>query len=292
MDKYYKARKFMIKDLKAKGIYDKNVLIAMEKIRRDLFVPQAYKESSYEDRPLPLIKNQTISQPYTVAYMLQELELKEGLKVLEIGTGSGYNAALIAEIVKPGRLYTIEIVKELVKLAKDNLKKAKINNVRIIEGDGSKGYEKEAKYDRIVFTASAPEIPKPLKDQLKDNGIVKFMAKFTNSYTKYFNTKRERVGPLFQGVFKAVHVGYDEQLLHLSRYIHLNPVLGFIAKVEELESYPWSSYPEYLGKVSSNLVNKAEILTFFKGPSEYEKFVLDQADYAMKLKTIEHLRID
>ena len=172
MDKYYKARKFMIKDLKAKGIYDKNVLIAMEKIRRDLFVPQAYKESSYEDRPLPLIKNQTISQPYTVAYMLQELELKEGLKVLEIGTGSGYNAALIAEIVKPGRLYTIEIVKELVKLAKDNLKKAKINNVRIIEGDGSKGYEKEAKYDRIVFTASAPEIPKPLKDQLKDNGII------------------------------------------------------------------------------------------------------------------------
>src|SRR3989344_593134 len=128
-----------------------------------------------------------------------------------------------------------------------------------------------------------------LLKQLKDNGIVKFMAKFTNSYTKYFNTKRERVGPLFQGVFKAVHVGYDEQLLHLSRYIHLNPVLGFIAKVEELESYPWSSYPEYLGKVSSNLVNKAEILTFFKVPSEYEKFVLDQADYAMKLKTIEHL---
>ena len=172
MDKYSRARKFMIEDLKAKGIYDKNVLRAMEKIRRDLFVPSSYKESSYEDRPLPLIKNQTISQPYTVAYMLQELELKEGLKVLEIGAGSGYNAALIAEIVKPGRLYTIEIVKELVKLAKDNLKKAKINNVRIIEGDGSKGYEKEAKYDRIVFTASAPEIPKPLKDQLKDNGII------------------------------------------------------------------------------------------------------------------------
>ena len=172
MDKYYKARKFMIKDLKAKGIYDKNVLRAMEKIRRDIFVLRSYKGRSYEDTALPLIKNQTISQPYTVAYMLQELELKEGLKVLEIGTGSGYNAALIAEIVKPGRLYTIEIVKELVKLAKDNLKKAKINNVRIIEGDGSKGYEKEAKYDRIVFTASAPEIPKPLKDQLKDNGII------------------------------------------------------------------------------------------------------------------------
>ena len=144
----------------------------MKKIRRDIFVLRSYKERSYEDTALPLIKNQTISQPYTVAYMLQELELKKGLKVLEIGAGSGYNAALIAEIVKPGRLYTIEIVKELVKLAKDNLKKAKINNVRIIEGDGSKGYEKEAKYDRIVFTASAPEIPKPLKDQLKDNVII------------------------------------------------------------------------------------------------------------------------
>lgn len=172
IDAFNKARKFMIEDLKAKGIHDKNVLRAMEKIRRDIFVPKPYKESSYEDTALPLIKNQTISQPYTVAYMLQELELKKGLKVLEIGAGSGYNAALIAEIVKPGKLYTIEIVKELVKLAKNNLKKAKVTNVKLIEGDGSKGYEKEAKYDRIIFTASAPEIPKPLKNQLKDNGII------------------------------------------------------------------------------------------------------------------------
>ena len=131
-----------------------------------------------------------------------------------------------------------------------------------------------------------------LLKQLKDNGIVKFMAKFTNSYTKYFNTKHERVGPLFQGVFKAVHVGYDEQLLHLTRYIHLNPVLGFIVKAEELENYPWSSYPEYLGNINSNLVNKSKILRFFKGSAEYEKFVLDQADYAMKNKLIEHLEID
>ena len=172
MDKYSRARKFMIEDLKDKGIYDKKVLRAMEKIRRDIFVLRSYKGRSYEDTALPLIKNQTISQPYTVAYMLQELELKKGLKVLEIGAGSGYNAALIAEIVKPGKLYTIEIVKELVKLSRDNLKKAKVNNVRIIEGDGSKGYEKEAEYDRIIFTASAPEIPSPLKDQLKDNGII------------------------------------------------------------------------------------------------------------------------
>lgn len=131
-----------------------------------------------------------------------------------------------------------------------------------------------------------------LLKQLKENGIVKFMAKFTNSYTKYFNTKHERVGPLFQGVFKAVHVSYDEQLLHLSRYIHLNPILGFIVEIKELASYQWSSYLEYLGLVNTNMTNKNEILKFFKNPANYEKFVLDQADYMMKNKMIDHLRID
>ena len=131
-----------------------------------------------------------------------------------------------------------------------------------------------------------------LLKQLKDNGIVKFMAKFTNSYTKYFNTKHERVGPLFQGVFKAVHVGYDEQLLHLTRYIHLNPVLSFIVKVEDLTSYSWSSYPEYVGKTDSSMINKTEILSFFKSLVDYEKFVLDQADYVLKNKLIDYLKID
>lgn len=172
MDKYSKLRKFLIEDLKSKGITNKNVLKAIEKIRREFFVNKAYKDMSYEDRALPLIKNQTISQPYTVAYMLQELELKKGMKVLEIGAGSGYNAALIAEIIKPGKVFSIEIVKDLVKIAKTNIKKTKLNNVKIIEADGSKGYKKEAKYNRIIFTAAAPEIPKPLKDQLKDNGIL------------------------------------------------------------------------------------------------------------------------
>ena len=131
-----------------------------------------------------------------------------------------------------------------------------------------------------------------LLKQLKDNGIVKFMAKFTNSYTKYFNTKHQRVGPLFQGVFKAVWVSTDEQLLHLSRYIHLNPVLGFIIKPEELRGYLWSSYPEYLGQVDSHLVNKSEVLCFFKNSAEYEKFVLDQADYLLKFNKIDYLMID
>ena len=131
-----------------------------------------------------------------------------------------------------------------------------------------------------------------LLKQIKEHGIVKFMAKYTNSYTKYFNTKDDRVGPLFQGVFKAVHVENDEQLLHLSRYIHLNPVLCFIFKAEELSQYQWSSYPEYLDEKNSSLVNAAEVLTFFKSRSDYKDFVLDQVDYAKQARQIEHLIID
>src|SRR5260221_1001368 len=128
-----------------------------------------------------------------------------------------------------------------------------------------------------------------LLKQLKENGIVKFMAKYTNSYTKYFNTKHDRVGPLFQGIFKAVHVESDEQLLHLSRYIHLNPVLGFIVKLEELAQYHWSSYPEYLDKKNATMINATEVLSFFKSGSDYEEFVLNQVDYAKQIKQIERL---
>lgn len=131
-----------------------------------------------------------------------------------------------------------------------------------------------------------------LLKQLKDGGIVKYMAKFTNSYTKYFNTKHNRVGPLFQGVFKAVYIEDDEQLLHISRYIHLNPVTSFNIEAEKLKSYQWSSYPEYLGAIKTRMTNPTEILSYFKNLAEYEQFVLDQADYAEQLKNIEHLIID
>lgn len=131
-----------------------------------------------------------------------------------------------------------------------------------------------------------------LLKQLKDNGIVKFMAKFTNSYTKYFNTKHKRVGPLFQGIFKAVYVENDEQFLHLSRYIHLNPVTGFVIESSRLKDYQWSSYPDYMGLSESGMVNTSEILGFFKSSTDYEQFVLDQEEYAKKLKLIEHLTIE
>lgn len=131
-----------------------------------------------------------------------------------------------------------------------------------------------------------------LVKQIRDNGISKFMANFMNSYTKYFNTKYQRVGPLFQGAFKAVHIESDEQLLHLSRYIHLNPVTSFKIKPKELKDYQWSSYPSYIGDSDVNFVDKDIIINFFTPPVKYEEFVSDQADYAKKLKTIEHLTID
>lgn len=131
-----------------------------------------------------------------------------------------------------------------------------------------------------------------LLKQLKNNGIVKFMAKFTNSYTKYFNTKHKRVGPLFQGVFKAVHIESDEQLLHLSRYVHLNPVTGFVVELEDLADYYWSSYREYVGRQANVIASKNAVMELFKDPGEYEKFVLDQVEYSMQLKKIEHLMID
>ena len=106
--------------------------------------------------------------------------------------------------------------------------------------------DKELQVEIVAYCLMGNHFHLLLK-QLKENGIVKFMAKFTNSYTKYFNTKHERVGPLFQGVFKAVHIESDEQLLHLSRYVHLNPVTNFKIKADELGSYQWSSYPQYLG---------------------------------------------
>jgi len=128
--------------------------------------------------------------------------------------------------------------------------------------------------------------------QIKDNGVVKFMAKFTNSYTKYFNTKHKRVGPLFQGVFKAVHIDSDEQLIHLSRYIHLNPVVGYRVKIEDLSNYQWSSFPSYMGMLDIFQIDKQEIMSFFKNVQDYRKFICDQADFAKQFESIEHLVID
>lgn len=127
--------------------------------------------------------------------------------------------------------------------------------------------------------------------QSNDGGVSRYMANFTNSYTKYFNTKYRRVGSLFQGPFKAIHVETDEQLLHLSRYIHLNPLVTFVVKEKDFLSYPWSSLPDYL-RGKSSLVEVETVLSHFSSSQKYQRFVLDQVDYAKKLEGIKHLTFE
>jgi len=161
--------KQLLKSLKQKGI-KQNILKAIEKIDRKDFVPKSLKNRSYNDYPLSIGYKQTISQPYTVAFMLQEAELNPGQKVLEIGTGSGWNAALISYLIKPGKVYTIEIIKELKTEAEKRLKKYK--NIKVLQGNALKISKKYAPYDRIIITAAASEIPSTLKAQLKEEGIL------------------------------------------------------------------------------------------------------------------------
>lgn len=129
-----------------------------------------------------------------------------------------------------------------------------------------------------------------LVKQRQENGISEFMRKFVHSYTKYRNVKYKRQGPLFQGVFKAKRVETDEQLVHLSRYIHLNPFVSGIIK--DLDQYPWSSFPVYIGMIEDKSLAKDEILNFFKSPLDYKSFVLAQADYGETLERIKHIMID
>lgn len=126
--------------------------------------------------------------------------------------------------------------------------------------------------------------------QLIDGGITEFVSKLSNSYTKYFNIKHRRVGPLLQGEFKSVLVESNEQLLHLSRYIHLNPLVSGLVK--DLSDYPWSSYLEYIDTNTQKICAKEIILNQFKSPKDYQKFVLNQADYGREMEIIKHQLID
>lgn len=129
-----------------------------------------------------------------------------------------------------------------------------------------------------------------LLKQNRENGITEFVSKLSNSYTKYFNTKYRRVGPLLQGEFKSVHVETNEQLIHLTRYIHLNPLVGF--KTKNLDTYLWSSCCEYVNLTKSDICSKEIILGQFKSSDDYKQFVLDQEDYGKKLEIIKHQLLD
>ena len=145
---------------------------AMEKVPREEFMTPETKNYAYLDRPIPLEEGQTISAPHMVAIICEKLALKKGMQVLEIGTGFGYNAAVVSEIIGPkGHVYTIERIEKLKNIAEQNLKRTGYSdNVTIIYGDGTKGYEEKSPYDRVYATASAPKIPEPLKKQLKIGG--------------------------------------------------------------------------------------------------------------------------
>jgi protein-L-isoaspartate(D-aspartate) O-methyltransferase len=151
----------------------KNIEDALRKIKREYFVPPSMKHLAYRDFPISIGFNQTISQPSTVVAMTEALEVKEGDKVLEIGTGSGWQAAILSELVgEKGFIYTIEIIEELAEFAKSNLKKLGMKNVEVFVKDGSEGLKEKAPFDKIIVTAACPDVPKPLLDQLKINGIM------------------------------------------------------------------------------------------------------------------------
>jgi len=152
----------------ARGIKDPRVIKAMRKVPRHLFVPENIRERAYDDRPLPIGEGQTISQPYIVAFMTEALNLSSGDKALEIGTGSGYQAAILAEIVK--EVYTIEIRARLGETARERLKEMGYSNIFVEIGDGYKGWPEKAPFNAVIVTCAPERIPRPLIDQLNEGG--------------------------------------------------------------------------------------------------------------------------
>ncbi len=177
---FEEMRARLVQTLISQGVLrDDRVISAMATVPREEFVPRSQRGQAYIDAPLPIGYGQTISAPHMIAIMCQELDLKPGQKVLEIGTGSGYHAAVTAETISAGtgslgrQVFSLEIVKELISFAEDNLRRTGYGDrVKVVETDGSLGYMEEAPFDRIYATAAPPGVPPPLIDQLKPKGIL------------------------------------------------------------------------------------------------------------------------
>ncbi len=171
VDKDKRLREWMVDtQIVERGIRDKRVIEVMKKIPRHIFVPENIMDDAYDDRALPIGYGQTISQPYIVALMTELLELKGDEKVLEIGTGSGYQAAVLAELAK--EVHTVERVEPLAKEAMKKFEKLNIKNIKVYVRDGTEGIPEEAPFDRIIITAATPDLPEPLIKQLKEGGII------------------------------------------------------------------------------------------------------------------------
>jgi protein-L-isoaspartate(D-aspartate) O-methyltransferase len=168
-DRFTAAREKMVtQQIISRGVANQPTLQAMRKVPRHLFVPKEYESEAYDDNPLPIGYGQTISQPYIVAYMTEVAKPDPSKTALEIGTGSGYQAAVLAQTVKS--VYSIEIVPELAKESAERLKMLGYKNVTVKNGDGYKGWKEFSPFDIIIVTAAAEEIPQPLIDQLAENG--------------------------------------------------------------------------------------------------------------------------
>ena len=172
--------KMIEQDLKGRDIDNERVLQAMRKVEREIFAPEEFKHNAYDDTPLPIGHEQTISQPYIVAYMAQILNPQPNEKVLEVGSGCGYNAAILAYL--SSHVYSVEVIEWLADLAQINLEEAGIKNVTVKHGDGYQGWAEKAPFDKIMLTAATSTIPDQLKNQLKIGG--KILAPVSNTYQK------------------------------------------------------------------------------------------------------------
>ena len=160
----------LIMELRREGISDRNVLSAIERIPREVFVPEPFRERAYDNTALPISQGQTISQPFVVAFMTQELQLGDRMKVLEIGTGSGYQAAILSRLCR--RVYTIERYRSLLQEANQRFEQLRLYNITTRLGDGNKGWPEQAPFERIMVTAGAETVPRQLAEQLADGGIM------------------------------------------------------------------------------------------------------------------------
>jgi protein-L-isoaspartate(D-aspartate) O-methyltransferase len=192
---YEELRAEMVRSqIRMRGVTDEKVLAAMLKVERHLFVPETYREAAYEDFPLPVGDGQTISQPYIVAFMTEALELSKSDKVLEIGTGSGYQAAILAEICDS--VYTIEIFPSLGNSARELLEELGYNNIFVKIGDGYQGWEEYAPYDAVIVTCAPTHIPQKLQEQLADGG--RMIIPVGGNYTQELVLLKKKGGKLIK----------------------------------------------------------------------------------------------
>ena len=201
-----KQRDNMVEEqLKSRGITDDSILKAFKKVPRHKFVPSKYRKYAYDDRPLPIAKNQTISQPYIVAEMIDAMDIDQSDSVLEIGIGSGYAGAVLSRIVK--RVYGVELHQKLVSEANDRFDKLGYDNIEIKQGDGTKGWEEYSPYAGIMVSAAAPEIPGALLEQLEEGGylIIPLGQRHIQNLTR----------------IKKVGDGYQQENMEMVRFVPL-----------------------------------------------------------------------